>query len=146
MNSNRAECATFWVNALYTVYALRWSNTANKKFESHWVFLGPAELYGYNSWVKWKKGPKMANLKKKLAFWCHQNWQYLCEKLPRRFSTIGPNKYELLFGDWQLFFTKICLQYQYQILEHCFWIFKLFPDFETRIDQQNFFIIWQYLC
>ena len=34
----------------------------------------------------------------KTHFLYRANWQYQCEKLPTRFSTIGPNKGELLFG------------------------------------------------
>jgi hypothetical protein len=41
-------------------------------------------------------GPKS----KKPTFCRTPNWQYRREKLPKRFSTIGPNKGELLFGYW----------------------------------------------
>ena len=36
----------------------------------------------------------------KIHFLPQANWQYRREKLPTRFSTIGPNKGELLFGYW----------------------------------------------
>ena len=35
--------------------------------------------------------------KKKYTLHGRPNWQYRCEKLPKRFLTIGPNKGELLF-------------------------------------------------
>ena len=49
-------------------------------------------------------GPK--SKKKKLTCCTGPYWQYRCENFPTRFSTIGPNKGELLFGYWLLFFTQ----------------------------------------
>ena len=49
-----------------------------------------------------------------------KNFQHL-------FSKIGPNKGELLFGYWQHFFYKINF-------------YHFFPDFETQIGQQHFFM------
>ena len=45
--------------------------------------------------TRWFWGPK---LKKNLTYCTMPKRPYCCEKLPIRFSTIGPNKGELLFG------------------------------------------------
>ena len=84
-------------------------------------------------------GPKS----KKYTFYTGPNWQYRREKLPTRFSTIGPNKGELLFGYWWLVLQKKILRPKNQIWENRFLGLNFFPDFGAQIGQQHIFIIWQ---
>ena len=84
-------------------------------------------------------GPKW----KKYTFCPGPNWQYRRAKLPTRFSTIGPNKGELLFGYWLLFWPTKNLRSKKQIWENLFLGLKCFPDFGAQIGQQQIFIIWQ---
>ena len=69
--------------------------------------------------------------------------QYCRAKLTKRFSTMGPNKGELLFGYWYLFLPKKMLWSKNQIQENRFLGQIFFPDFGAQIIQQHFFIIWQ---
>ena len=80
--------------------------------------------------------------KSKKPTFCHRpNWQYRREKLPTRFSTIGPNKGELLFGYWCLFIHKIFLPPKKQICDNRLLCLTFFPDFGAQIGGHHIFII-----
>ena len=73
-----------------------------------------------------------------------QKRQYCHEKLSTRFLTIEPNKSELLFGNWLLFLsTKDFYGQKTKFWKIFFLGLKFFPDFQTQIGQQHFFIICQ---
>ena len=88
------------------------------------------------------KGPKNGEFKQ-YTFYTWLNWQFLCEKLPTRFLTIGLNKGELLFEYWELLFTKKKSGAKIKFGKKKNLGPKFFPDFETQIGQQHFFIIRQ---
>ena len=111
--------------------------TNRSPFNYFWVQQNFWAITGVWSGKRAQKGPI-----KKTTSWCQQNGQYLCKKLPTRFSTISPKKLKLLFGHWYLFYRKNLSRKEYQILENLF-LPKIFHDFKNQIGGLHFFIIWQ---